>query len=60
LKNEQSTLLMVTTRTDTAHGPTYSMTRTIGASTWQKRLICRCTVRICTVDWLKVLVQLLC
>jgi len=33
---------MATARTETTRGPTYSMTRAIGATPWQKGFICRC------------------
>jgi len=33
---------MATARTETTHGPTYSMTRAIGATRWQKGFICQC------------------
>jgi len=33
---------MATARTKTTRGPTYSMTRAIGATPWQKGFTCRC------------------
>ena len=33
---------MATVRTETTRGPTYSMTRAIGATPWRKGFICRC------------------
>ena len=36
------TSLMATARTETTRGPTYSMTRVIWATPWQKGFICRC------------------
>ena len=36
------TSLMAAARTETTHGPTYSMTRAIWATPWQKGFICRC------------------
>jgi len=36
------TSLMATTRTETTCGPTYPMTRVIGATPWQKGFIRRC------------------
>ena len=40
-RHKLSTSLMATTRTETTHGPTYSMARAIGATAWQNGFICR-------------------
>ena len=39
---------MATVRTETTRGPTYSMTRAIGATPWQKGFICRAIVCVAT------------
>jgi len=36
------TSLMATARTETTRGPTYSITRGIWATPWQKGFVCRC------------------
>jgi len=36
MNHEQSTSSIVTTRTETTHGPTYSMVRAIRSTAWKK------------------------
>jgi len=45
---------MVTARTETTRGPTYSMTRAIWATPWQKGFICRCYCLRCHYNPLTV------